>query len=277
MFLRYRPPPYLSFPIEIKRVDPPTPVSKRSVSSDLPDDVLSPGDLVGEGYTIQGEFIVPISRPSHSPHSPLQEFEVVKTIETGTYAVVYLVREVLSRPIPSVEGLLLLMGSMDIDADPDPAVSVEYGRHYVIKCLSKADLDDDTRAAQLAEVSPVSNPGHFLTVIRSQRTNPSNHTPTSSPSTGPSNPAPSSSSYSNTYQVKTCSTSFNNPRSTHPHPRTHPRPRRHLSSPPHTQRKSSPAPASASSRPCSAKCATRSPRAMITACSIGISNRRILS
>lgn len=80
-----------------------------------------------------------------------QEFEVVRQLGTGSYAVVYLVREVLFRPAHSQDGHISLDG-MELDDKPTSRTSIEYGREFAIKCLSKANLDEEALAAQKAEV-----------------------------------------------------------------------------------------------------------------------------
>ena len=119
-------------------------------------DVLSQGDLVGEGLSLQGEIItrVPISssEPRVDYDEPAKEFEVVRKLGTGSYAVVYLVREVLSRPQPSDDGHVAAFGRMDLDDGSFGNQSTEYGREYAIKVLSKANLDEDALSAQMFEV-----------------------------------------------------------------------------------------------------------------------------
>jgi len=91
------------------------------------EDVLAPGDLVGEGLFLQGDVLrrvdtSPQASGYESPtadwqhdldhmlglskkeevhiagqEEPTKEFEVVRKLGSGSYAVVYLVREVLSR------------------------------------------------------------------------------------------------------------------------------------------------------------------------------------
>lgn len=126
-----------------------------SVSSSLVD-ILSQGDLVGEGLCLQGEIIsrVPISssEPRVDHDEPAKEFEVVRKLGTGSYAVVYLVREVLSRSLPSDDGHVAAIGRMDLDDGSPGNQSTEYGREYAVKVLSKANLDDDALTAQLFEV-----------------------------------------------------------------------------------------------------------------------------
>jgi serine/threonine protein kinase len=123
-----------------------------SVSSSTLENVLSPRDIVGEGCYLQGEPIrlVSIGEPPLDDEEPAREFEVISKLGTGSYAVVYEVCEVLSRPPPSDEGHMSVMGSMELDGRRS---SFEYGRHYAIKCLSKANLDEDALAAQMSEVN----------------------------------------------------------------------------------------------------------------------------
>jgi serine/threonine protein kinase len=84
---------------------------------------------------------------------PATEFQVVRRLGTGSYAVVYLVREVLYRTLPSEDGHMSLVGPMDLDGKIGYP-TIEYGRDYAIKCLSKANLDNDALAAQMSEVRP---------------------------------------------------------------------------------------------------------------------------
>lgn len=94
------------------------------------------------------------SRPSDDSHDeePATEFEVVRQLGTGSYAVVYLVREVLSRPPPSEDGHMPMMGPMELDDKFVRRPETAYGREYAIKCLSKANLDEEALAAQMSEV-----------------------------------------------------------------------------------------------------------------------------
>jgi len=115
--------------------------------------VLSQGDVVGESVLLQGEPIRLVSNPpTVDSEAPAQEFEVVRHLGTGSYAVVYLVREVLSRPVPSTDGHISIEG-MELDDKLTGRPSIEYGRNFAIKCLSKANLDGEALAAQKAEVT----------------------------------------------------------------------------------------------------------------------------
>ena len=70
------------------------------------EDVLSPGDRVGAGLRLQGEVLRTVfsddEGAGRDKDQPAAELEVVRRLGAGSYAVVYLVREVLSRPPPGV-------------------------------------------------------------------------------------------------------------------------------------------------------------------------------
>ena len=121
-----------------------------SFGSSLIEDVLAPGDIIGPGILLQGHLIRPASTALLRDNTPgiAPEFEVIRKLGTGSYAVVYHVREVLSRPIPSEDGHC---GTLDLGDTPTSSY-VSYGREFALKCLSKANLDEDALAAQLSEV-----------------------------------------------------------------------------------------------------------------------------
>ncbi|KAI0309948.1 hypothetical protein OF83DRAFT_930965 [Amylostereum chailletii] len=123
---------------------------------DIPD-VLAAGDLVGPGLPLLGEPVrqasVPARGPTGDEPAPAAEFEVVRKLGTGSYAVVYLVRELLARPPQSSDdGHIYPGGRLDLDS-PVPDSSHLYGREYAIKVLSKANLDQDALDAQLFEAT----------------------------------------------------------------------------------------------------------------------------
>ena len=132
------------------------PSTSASFHSSLLDGVLSQGDSVGEGSLLQGELVRRVSigpgiAPTRSSDykEPANEFQVVRRLGAGSYAVVYLVKEVLSRPPPSDDGHMSTIGQMELDSRLSDTV---YGREYAIKCLSKANLDEEALAAQMTEV-----------------------------------------------------------------------------------------------------------------------------
>lgn len=140
------------------------------------EDVLAPGDFIGEGILLQDHHIrlspPPVSHDS-TDFGLANEFEVVRKLGTGSYAVVYLVREVLYRAQPSEDGHC---GTLDLDDATRSKSYVTYGRDFALKCLSKANLDQDALAAQMTEVSPVGTPymhryspptGHYPSVSSS--------------------------------------------------------------------------------------------------------------
>ena len=119
-------------------------------------DILLPGDIIGQGLNFQGERVrlLPISASHHTGdddlNAPSIKFEVVKALGTGSYAVVYQVRQILSGYPPTTEDLSPI-SAVDFDGISCPA-PVGYGREYALKCLSKADLDKDALSAQMFEV-----------------------------------------------------------------------------------------------------------------------------
>ena len=182
--------------------------TKSSIRSQPLHDVLAPGDTVGEGFLLQGE---PIRLVSSSHTEPAREFEVIKQLGTGSYAVVYLVQEVLSRPVHSEDGHMSTIGLMELDTIK-PLQHTVYGREYAIKCLSKADLDQDALAVQMSEVN---NSHSFLLNFmnhfsRFTSINPCIFTQTSSPSIAPLKLLLFSFFSSNTFQEKTFFSFLNN-------------------------------------------------------------------
>jgi serine/threonine protein kinase len=130
--------------------------SHSSSFSSVLEDVLQPGDLVGEGVDLQGEIIrlvSPLSPDAQHHSEPAREFEVVRRLGAGSYAVVYQVLEVLERAPPSEDGHSSMMGHMDLDGKHTRSPSTTYGREYAIKCLSKANLDVEALTAQMDEVT----------------------------------------------------------------------------------------------------------------------------
>lgn len=125
-----------------------------SVSSSAIEDVLFPGDFVGQDGFLQGEKIRLVLNHSGSGLSdyqePAQEFQVKRRLGHGSYAVVYLVQEVLYRPQPSEDGHTSIVGMLELDNVK--ATDAVFGREYAIKCLSKANLDGEDLAAQMSEV-----------------------------------------------------------------------------------------------------------------------------
>ncbi|KAA1472792.1 kinase-like protein [Dentipellis sp. KUC8613] len=132
--------------------------SSTSARSSLIEDALSPGDLVGEGIALQGEAmrVVPIKCGKPTPaemQEPAREFEVIRKLGSGSYAVVYLVREVLSRSPSSDDDHIYPGGRLELDDRSTSSHSVEYGRDFAVKLLSKANLDEEAIEAQLFEAT----------------------------------------------------------------------------------------------------------------------------
>ncbi|KAG5646801.1 hypothetical protein DXG03_002178 [Asterophora parasitica] len=159
-FLSNRPPPSpVSRPPSSRPWTPSRSITasrQSSSQSSTVEDVLLPGDFVGEGCTLQGETIRLVSLGSSaSPGAPepAPEFQVKRRLGHGSYAVVYLVQEVLYRPQPSEDGHMSTIGMMELDTKSAPPTETTYGREYAIKCLSKANLDEEDLAAQMSEVT----------------------------------------------------------------------------------------------------------------------------
>ena len=102
------------------------------------------GDIVGEGIPLLGEPLRLVSNRSseHTPagdhQEPGMEFKVVRKLGTGSYAVVYHVREVLCRSPPSEDDHIYYRGHLELDdASATRSPMTEYGRKYAIKLLCK--------------------------------------------------------------------------------------------------------------------------------------------
>lgn len=131
-----------------------------SVHSSPVQDILFPGDVIGQGLNFQGERVrlLPISASHHNGdddlNAPSIKFEVVRALGTGSYAVVYQVRQILSGYPPTED--LSPISAVNFDDFPSCPAPVKYGREYALKCLSKADLDKDALSTQMFEVRPLS-------------------------------------------------------------------------------------------------------------------------
>jgi hypothetical protein len=114
-----------------------TPRFRSPILSIKSNDILSPGDIVGEGIPLQAEplCLVPnqsVDQAIADYQESARKFEVVRKLGTCSYAIVYLVREILSY-FPLSE-----------DDHTYPAghhPSREYGRKYTLKSLFKAALN----------------------------------------------------------------------------------------------------------------------------------------
>ena len=170
------PPPPAKQPANLVALVHPTPSDSAnrssSSSSSRIEDVLTPGDFVGEGCLLQGESIRLVSFGSSPPTTSLEpatEFRVKRVLGHGSYAIVYLVQEVLSRPQLSEDGHLSTIGLMEFDNKSFNPPEIQYGREYAIKCLSKANLDEDELAAQMSEVSLSSLPLFYSSLSTNPR------------------------------------------------------------------------------------------------------------
>lgn len=130
--------------------------------STIHEDILSEGDVIGVGDELHGEVIelvpIPTSAPRPEQNPPAPRLEVVGKLGAGSYAVVYLVKEIVSRtPIErpaspsSADGDLSMMS--DSSDDSRPRYRYTYGREFAVKCLAKGNLSPEELEIQMFEVS----------------------------------------------------------------------------------------------------------------------------
>jgi serine/threonine protein kinase len=145
--------PPSSLPQLVPRPSYPSSSKARSTISSHVEDILSPGDIVGEGIPLQDELLCLVPNQSADHRELASEFRVVSKLGTGSYAVVYLVREVLSRSPPSEDDHVYPGGRLELDDASSMRAPTEYGREYAVKLLSKANLDEEELYAQLPEAT----------------------------------------------------------------------------------------------------------------------------
>ncbi|KAG8894111.1 hypothetical protein FRC00_009511, partial [Tulasnella sp. 408] len=128
--------------------------------STIHEDILSEGDVIGVGDELHGEVIelvpIPTSAPRPEQNPPAPRLEVVGKLGAGSYAVVYLVKEIVSRtPIErpaspnSADGDLSMMS--DSSDDSRPRYRYTYGREFAVKCLAKGNLSPEELEIQMFE------------------------------------------------------------------------------------------------------------------------------
>ncbi|KAH7108206.1 Pkinase-domain-containing protein [Auriculariales sp. MPI-PUGE-AT-0066] len=157
--------------------------SDRSRASVDAADVLVQGDIIGAGRYLNGEVVREVSRRESTTtdhDQPAHCFEVVRKLGTGSYAVVYLVRERLDTLPDSDDDCSddldmsseeLPTGRLELDSAPSSSSlsysssqqrrqqhhhhrhEPRYGREFAIKCLSKGNLGQDALAAQRDEAT----------------------------------------------------------------------------------------------------------------------------
>lgn len=120
-------------------------------------DALPDGALIGVGHSIQDEEMKLVEIPMPADQQPAETLQVQRRLGTGSYAVVYLVREVL--PLNSgsqqrSDSFLNYNDDSDGSCSTSPiAPPTVLGREFAVKCLSKSALDAEGLEAQLQEVS----------------------------------------------------------------------------------------------------------------------------
>ncbi|KAG8927843.1 hypothetical protein FRC02_007707 [Tulasnella sp. 418] len=136
------------------------------------DDVLLEGDIIGHGEQLHGELIetVHIQTSAHrSEPPPAHQLQVVRKLGAGSYATVYLVKEIVGRTlIPSPHNDEELSDSSD-----SVRYRYQYGREFAVKCLSKYGLSPEELDVQMSEATlHQSLPSHpnIVTLYRTLQT-----------------------------------------------------------------------------------------------------------
>ncbi|CAE6465374.1 unnamed protein product [Rhizoctonia solani] len=133
-------------------------------SNGMPEETLGEGDVVGHGAVLNGEVVTAVDHgrepvlggPQNGAHA---RYEIVRKLGSGSYATVFLAREILAEPFPPTDSDLPFEwnGSDDAHADPDMTLRPPgrtYGRSFAIKCLSRASLTSpESLAVQMLEAT----------------------------------------------------------------------------------------------------------------------------
>jgi hypothetical protein len=121
--------------------------------------VLSQGDIVGEGISLQGEvlhfpgFNQSAKRPPvNNDERVARRFEVIRKLGTGSYAAVYLVREVFSRSSLSEDDHIDPLGLPELGNSASMRPRMKYGREYTVELIFKAKLNEEELLWLLTEV-----------------------------------------------------------------------------------------------------------------------------
>ncbi|KAF8750679.1 Protein tyrosine kinase [Rhizoctonia solani] len=140
-------------------------VRNSSYSNGMPEETLGEGDVVGHGMIVNGELVTAVDHgrepvmggPENGANA---RYEIVRKLGSGSYATVFLAREILAEPGPPTDSDLPFEwnGSDDTHADPDmtirPSSARIYGRSFAIKCLSRASLTSpESLAVQMLEAT----------------------------------------------------------------------------------------------------------------------------
>ncbi|KAB5589154.1 Calcium-dependent protein kinase 30 [Ceratobasidium theobromae] len=132
--------------------------ARSSVLAGPPDDMLGEGDVVGHGLDVNGELVTAVDHGrgpvAGGPHNGLHaRYEIVSKLGSGSYATVFLAREVLADPLLPDSDLPFEWHGSD-DADVTVRAARTYGRSFAIKCLSRASLaSPESLAVQMLEAT----------------------------------------------------------------------------------------------------------------------------
>ncbi|KAG8908034.1 hypothetical protein FRB99_000852 [Tulasnella sp. 403] len=141
-----------AFPSRNPSIRQPLPYEHPDVST-IHEEVLSEGDIIGQGDLLHGEPIqlvrIPTSAARDEPQ-PADHLQVVCKLGAGSYAVVYLVREIISRTLVDRPAT----AEPDDLSDSDSLrYRYDYGREFAVKVLSKANLTKEQLEIQLFEAT----------------------------------------------------------------------------------------------------------------------------
>jgi hypothetical protein len=109
--------------------------------------VFEEGDMLGPGFYHQGHRIIDCFADRDGTEVEPLQLEVVRQLGSGSYAIVYLVRQVLYDPPEGDEG-----DEYSLDDEPQRSTRT-YGKEFALKCLSKTDLTEELEEVQKYEAT----------------------------------------------------------------------------------------------------------------------------
>jgi len=81
--------------------------------------------------------------PVNNDERVARQFEVIRKLGTGSYAAVYLVREVFSRSPLSEDDRIDPLGLPELGNSASMRPRMKYGREYAVELIFKAKLDEE--------------------------------------------------------------------------------------------------------------------------------------
>lgn len=123
------------------------------------EDTLAEEDvIIGEGGegSLHRELIEPVNIPksaARAEQAPAVHLQVVRKLGTGSYAVVYLVKEFSRGRSLSGHHEWASLKSSRISIPMPPSIDIQYGRDFAVKCLPRASLSPEELEIQIFDVS----------------------------------------------------------------------------------------------------------------------------